>query len=101
MISSKALRRARGVSVTFRGYLPGEQLVQDVKREAARIEGVDDVHAVIRFDVASSYFEVMLEARCGGELARCTTRHRDARVAISQAFDRLGAGRGGMQTSAA
>jgi hypothetical protein len=81
---------ACGVSITFRGYLPGDELVHDVRRRAARLDAVDDIHVVIRADGAE--FEVVLKAsRRGGETLG-QARHQDVRLAVTHAFERAAGG---------
>jgi phage FluMu protein gp41 len=88
MYSTRARRHARSVSVTFRGYTPRDQLVLEVRNEAARLEHVDDVHAVIRAD-GLEHVEVVVQATRGEGQVHCKVRHRDVRVALAEAFQRL------------
>jgi hypothetical protein len=86
MYSTRA--RKQSVSVTFRGFTPRDHLVLEVRNAAARLEGVDTVHAVIRAD-GGDHLEVVVQATQGDHHVHCKVRHRDARIALAQAFERL------------
>jgi stress-induced morphogen len=88
MYSTRARRKTRSVSVTFRGYTPRDQLVLEVRNEASRLDDVDDVHAVIRAD-GTDHVEVVVQATRGEGQVHCKVRHRDVRVALAEAFERL------------
>lgn len=80
-------REGRCVSVTFRGQLPSEAVVQEIRERAALLHRADMVHAVVL--AAGPGFEVRVEASTGARSNAAVARDLDLLSAVAKAFDRL------------
>jgi hypothetical protein len=80
-------REGRCVSVTFRGQLPSEAVVQEIRERAALLGRSDMVHAVVL--AARPGFEVRVQASSGTRSNAAVARDLDLLSAIAKAFDRL------------
>jgi hypothetical protein len=88
------------VSVTFRGQLPSELALHEVRRRAAMLRRADIVHAVVRA-AGGGEVEVSLEATLGHQRTHSTAHDKDLLAAIAKAFDKLLVSEAGLASTVA